>query len=166
MNPPGPPSQSSVIPPQNTQNRSAWDSGTQQNQTLGVSDQSSPPPDVQQPMGSYMNIEQHNFPQVPQQNPGNAMTPPQSQPDQSGILAPLSTLQSFAGTSVPPLDRSRFQGSYRHFCSTKKLVISEAALNIAGKQVDLYTLHEEVFKLRAIDRVSFVLSNLKFVCLG
>ena len=166
MNPPGPPSQSSVIPPQNTQSQSAWVSGTQQNQTLGFPGQSSPPPGVQQPMGNHMNIQQHNFPQVPQQNPGNAMTPPQSQPNQSGILAPLSTLQSFAGTSVPPLDRSRFQGSYRHFCSTKKLAISEAALNIGGKQVDLHTLHEEVLKLRAIGRVSFVLSNFKFVCLG
>ena len=165
MDPPGPPSQSSVIPPQNTQNQSAWDSGTQQNQTPGVSGQSSPPPGVQQPMGSHMNIKQYNFPQVPQQNPGNVVASPQSQPDQSGILAPLSTLQSFAGTSVPPLDRPRFQGSYRHFCSTKKLVISEAALNIGGKQVDLYTLHEEVLKLRAIGRVSFVLSNCKFVCL-
>jgi hypothetical protein len=116
-------------------------------------------------MGGHMNIQQHNFSQVPQQNPGNVMTPPQQQPNQNSILAPPPTLPSFAGTSVPPLDRSRFEGSYRHFCSTKKLAISEGALNIGGKQVDLHTLHEEVLKLRATGRVSFFLSDPKFVCL-
>lgn len=102
-----------------------------------------------------MNMQQHNnFPQVTQQN-GNAMTPSSGQPGPNNILAPPPTLQSYAGTSVPPLDRSRFQGSYRHFCLTKKLAINEAALNIGGKQVDLHTLHEEVLKLRATGRVSF-----------
>jgi len=164
MNPPGPPSQSGVIPPQNTQGQPTWIPGTQPNPALGFPGQSSPPPGVQQTMGGHMNVSQHNFPQVPQQNPGNAMTPPQPQPNQNNILAPPPTLQSFPGTSVPPLDRTRFQGSYRHFCSTKKLAINEPALNIGGKQVDLHTLHEEVLKLRATGRVSFVLSNTKSVC--
>jgi hypothetical protein len=159
MNPPGPPSQSGIVPPQNTQAQPTWISGTQQNQVLGFSGQSSPPPSVQQAMGSHMNVQQHNFPQVPQQNP---MTP-QQQPNQNNILAPPSTLQSFAGTPVPPLDRSRFQGSYRHFCTTKKVSVNEAVLNIGGKPVDLHALHEEVLKLRAAERrVSFVLSNLTF----
>ena len=84
------------------------------------------------------------------------MTPPQQQPTQNNILAPPPILQSFAGTPVPPLDRTRFQGSYRHFCLTKKLAIDGAVLNIGGKQVDLHTLHEEVLKLRATGRVSFI----------
>jgi hypothetical protein len=110
-------------------------------------------------MGGHMNIQQHNFSQAPQQNPGNPSTPSHSQPsNQNAILAPPSTLQSSAGTSVPPLDRARFLGSYRHFCTTKKLMINEAALNIGNERVDLHALHEEVLKLRATDRrVSFVL---------
>ena len=109
-------------------------------------------------MGGHMNIQQHNFPQA-QQNSANAMTP-QSQSNQNGILAPPTTLQSFAGTHVPPLDRLRFQSSHRHFCMTKKLTINQAALNIRGKQVDLHALHDEVLKLRATDRrVSSTSSN-------
>jgi len=92
------------------------------------------------------------------------MTPPQLQSNQSNILGPPPTLQDFSGMSVPPLDRTRFQGSYRHFCSVEKLAINEAALTIGGKLVDLHTLHEEVLKLRATGRVSFVLSNTKSVC--
>ena len=164
MNPPGPSSQPGGIPPQNTQGQPTWIPGTQQNPTLGFSGQSSPPPSVQQAMGGHINIPQHNFPQVPQQNPGNAMSP-QPQQNQNNILAPPPTLQSFPGTSVPPLDRSRFQGSYRHFCSTKKLAINEAVLNIGGKPVDLHALHEEVLKLRATGRVSFVPPHFKFICL-
>ena len=162
MNHSGPPSQPGGIPPQNAQGQPTWIPGAQQNQTLGFSGQSSPPPGVQQAMGSHMNIQQHNF---PQQNPGNSMTPPQPQPNQGNILAPPPTLQNFAGSSVPPLDRTRFQGSYRHFCSTKKLSINEAALNIGGKQVDLHTLHEEVLNLRATGRVSSILPNLMFYTL-
>ena len=163
MNPPGPSSQPGVIPTQNTQGQPTWIPGTQQNPALGFSTQASPPPGVQQAMGGHMNVQQHNFSQGPPQNPGGAMTPPQSQPNQTGILAPPSTLQSFTGTSVPPLDRGRFQGSYRHFCTTKKLTINEAALNIGGKPVDLHALHEEVLKLRATDRrVSFLPPDLMF----
>ena len=89
------------------------------------------------------------------------MMPSQSQPNQTDILAPPSTFQSFTGTSVPPLDRGRFQVSYRHFCTTKKLMIHEAALNIGGKFVDLHALHEEVLRLGATDhRVSFLTSDL------
>lgn len=161
MNPPGSSPQPGVIPTQNTQDQQTWNPGTQQNQTLGFSGQSSPPPGAQQGMGGHMNIQQHNFSQVPQQNPGNAMTPPQQQPNQNNLLAPPSTIQSYAGTTtVPPLDRARFLGSYRHFCTTKKLVVGEATLNIGGKPVELHALHEEVLKLRATDRrVSFVLST-------
>lgn len=167
MNPPGPPSQPGAIPPQNAQGQPTWIPGTQQNQSLGFSGQSSPPPGVQQAMGSHMNIQQHNFPQVSQQNPGNAMTPPQQQPNQNSILAPPAPLQSFAGTHVPPLDRTRFQGSYRHFCTTKKLAISETALNVCGKRVDLHVLHEEVLRLRVTDRrVSLVFSEPKFMRLS
>lgn len=165
MNPSGPASQPGGIPPQNAQGQPTWIPGTQQNQALNFSGQSSPPPGVQQAMGSHMNIPQHNFPQVPQQNPGNSMTPPQQQSNQNNILAPPPTLQNLSGMSVPPLDRSRFQGSYRHFCSTKKLAINEAALNIGGKQVDLHALHEEVLKLRATGRVSFVPLDPEFVYL-
>lgn len=159
MNPPGPSPQPGIIPPQNTQGQPTWIPGTQQNSALGFPGQSSPPPGVQQTMAGHMNVPQHNFSQVPQQNAGNAVSPSQPQPNQNSILAPPPTLQSFAGTTVPPLDRTRFQASYRHFCSTKKLTISEAALNIGGKQVDLHTLHEEVLRLRATGRVSFTLSN-------
>ena len=106
-----------------------------------------------------MNIPQHNYPQVTQHNSGSSMTPPQQQSNQNSILAPPPILQGFAGTPVPPLDRTRFQDSYRHFCLTKKVVINDAALNIGGKQVDLHTLHEEVFKLCATGRVSFVPIN-------
>jgi hypothetical protein len=49
---------------------------------------------------------------------------------QNSILAPPTPLQSFAGTHVPPLDRTRFQGSYQHFCTTKKLAISETASEV------------------------------------
>ena len=156
MNPSGSPPQPGGVPPQNAQGQPTWIPGTHQSQTLGFSGQSSPPPSVQQTMANHMNMQQHNFPQAPQQNPGNAMTPSQPQPNQNSILAPPPTLQSFAGTPVPPLDRSRFQGSYRHFCATKKLAINDAVLNIGGKQVDLHTLHEEVLKLRATGRVSFI----------
>ena len=156
MNPPGPPSQPGVISTQNTQGQQTWIPGTQQNPTLGFSGQSSPPPGAQQALGGHMNIHQHNFSQTVQQNPGNAM-PSQPQPNQNNIFSPPS-LQNFAGTSVPPLDRARFQGSYRHFCSTKKVTVNEAALNIGGKHVDLHALHEEVLRLRASDRrVSFTL---------
>ena len=89
--------------------------------------------------------------------------PPQPQPNQGDILALPPTLQNFAGVSVPPLDRARFLSSYRHFCLTKKLSINEAALNIYGKQVDLYTLHEEVLNLRATGQVSSILPNLMFL---
>ena len=163
MNQSGPPSQPGVIPPQNTQGLPTWIPGTQQNPSHGFSGQSSPPPGIQPAMGGHMNMQQHNFPQLSQQNPGNSMTPSQPQPSQGNILAPPPTLQNFTGSSVPPLDRSRFQGSYRHFCSTKKLAINEAALNIGGKQVDLHTLHEEVLNLRATGRVSPVLQNFMFV---
>lgn len=158
MNPSGSPSQPGVLP-QNAQGQPTWIPGTHQNQALNFPGQSSPPPGAQQTMGGHMNMQQHNnFPQVTQQN-GNAMTPSSGQPGPNNILAPPPTLQSYAGTSVPPLDRSRFQGSYRHFCLTKKLAINEAALNIGGKQVDLHTLHEEVLKLRATGRVSFFSSQ-------
>jgi hypothetical protein len=167
MNSSGPPSQGGTIPPQNAQGQPTWAPGTQQNPALGFSGQSSPPPGAQQAMGGHMNMQQHHFPQVPQQNTGNAMTPPQSQSSQNNILAPPPALQTFAGTPIPPLCRSRFQDSYRHFCATKKLAINEAALNIGGKPVALHALHEEVFKLRATDhRVSFILLNPKFVYLG
>ena len=164
MNPPGPPSQPGVIPTQNTQDQQAWVSGTQQNPSLGFSGQSSPPPGAQQAMGSHMNLQQHNYSQVSQQNPGSAMTPPQPQPGRNDILAPPSTIREYSGTAVPPLDRARFLGSYRHFCATKKLAINEAALNIGGKPVDLHSLHEEVLRLRTTDRmVSFFPCNPKFI---
>lgn len=156
MNPPGPPPQPGVIPPQNTQGQPTWIPGTQPNTALGFPGQSSPPPGVQQSMGSHMNVAQHNFPQVSQQNAGNAMTVPQQQSNQNSILTPPSTLQSFAGMTVPPLDRNRFQGSYQHFRMTKKLAINEAMLNIGGKTIDLHALHQEVLKLRTTGRVSFV----------
>ena len=154
MNPPGPPSQPSVIPTQNAQGQQTWIPGTQQNLNLGFASQS-PPPGAQQAMG-HMNIQQHNFSQVPQQIPGNAMTPPQPPPGRGDIPPPPSST-SQSGMVVPPLDRTRFQGSYRHFCTTKKLVINEPALSIRGKSIDLHVLHQEVLKLRAT-RVSFVLS--------
>lgn len=160
MNPPGPPSQPGVIPTQNSQGQPAWITGTQQNPALGFPGQSSPPPGAQHTMGGHLNVQQHNFSQVAQQNSGNAMTPPQQHSNRPDILTPPGSIQNYAGTIVPPLDRARFLGSYRHFCATKKLAINEATLNIGGKPVDLHSLHKEVLELRATDRrVSFVLST-------
>lgn len=66
MNPPGPPSQSGVVPPQNTQAQPAWIPGTQQNQVLGFPGQLFPPLSVQQTMGSHTSAQQRN---LPQENP-------------------------------------------------------------------------------------------------
>lgn len=160
MNPPGPPSQPGIISTQNAQGQQTWIPGTPQNPTLVFPGQSSPPPGAQQAMGGHMGIHQHNFSQGVQHNPGNAMPSPQPQPNQNNLLTPTSLFHNFAGTSVPPLDRARFQGSYRHFCQTKKLQLDEAELNIGGKHVDLHALHEEVLRLRASDRrVNFTLPS-------
>ena len=152
MNPPGPSPQPGVIPRQNTQGQPTWIPGTRQNPTLGSPGQSSPPPGVQQSMGSRVNVPQR----VSRRNTGNAMTAPQQQSNQNRILTPPSVLQTFARTAVPPLERACFQRSYQHFRLTKKLVINEAMLNIGGKQVDLHAIHREVLKLRTTGRVSFV----------
>lgn len=46
--------------------------------------------------------------------------------------------------SVPPLDARRFDGSFQHFCSVKRLVPDRKLLNIGGKEVYLHSLHEVV----------------------
>ena len=163
------PSQPGVIPSQNTQDQSTWLPGTHQDLTLGLSANKDLPsnPRLASTRSGFWGGGSNPFGTMGgQQNPGDAMAPPQPQPNQNDILAPPSTLQSFAELPIPPLDRMRFQGSYRNFCSTKKLAIHEAALDIGGKQVNLHTLHEEVLKLHATGQVSLALPHPELVCLN
>ena len=45
---------------------------------------------------------------------------------------------------VPPLDPQRFEGSFKHFCTIKRLVPDRKLLHVEGKDVRLHALHEGV----------------------
>ncbi|KAF9645213.1 hypothetical protein BDM02DRAFT_3120579 [Thelephora ganbajun] len=55
------------------------------------------------------------------------------------------------GLSVPPLDAEKFNGSFKHFCSVKRLMLDWELLHVAGRKVNLYSLHEEIMRHRAYD---------------
>ena len=54
------------------------------------------------------------------------------------------------GCSIPPLDAKRFNGSYGHFCTTKRLVL-DRELQLHGRKVSLPSFHEEAMKQRGYD---------------
>lgn len=56
---------------------------------------------------------------------------------------------------VPPLDQTRFTGSFEHFCKVKQLELDRRSLRVGGKVVDLHTLHEAVMNGQgyAVDKV-------------
>jgi hypothetical protein len=60
-----------------------------------------------------------------------------------------------SGAVVPPLDRNRFNGSYRHFCQTKKLKLDNRMLSIQNRPIDLHSLHVEVMNAGGHHRVWF-----------
>ena len=53
--------------------------------------------------------------------------------------------------SIPPLDTERFEGSYGHFCTAKRLVLDRELLYAGGRKVSLHSLHEEVMKQQGYD---------------
>ena len=66
-------------------------------------------------------------------------------PSQYLITAPDNELV------VPPLDTERFDGSFGHFCSVKRLVLDRELLRVGGSRVDLHSLHAEVMENRGYD---------------
>jgi len=55
------------------------------------------------------------------------------------------------GLAVPPLDAERFDGSYKHFCTAKRLKFDRELLSLRGRKISLHSLHEEVMNNRAYD---------------
>lgn len=46
---------------------------------------------------------------------------------------------------APPLDFRRFDGSFKHFCSVKRMEV-DRKLVAGGKEIHLHALHEGVMK--------------------
>jgi len=63
----------------------------------------------------------------------------------------LSVSTTDKGFFVPPLDVERFDGSFKHFCLVKRLVLDPDLLRIGGRDVSLHSLHEEVMENRGYD---------------
>ena len=53
--------------------------------------------------------------------------------------------------SIPPLDGRRFNLSFAHFCSSKRMVLDREALRVRGIEVNLHSVHEQVMNHRAYD---------------
>lgn len=60
---------------------------------------------------------------------------------------------AMANSTVPALDRTRFNGSYKHFCQTKKLVLDDRLMIIQNRPVDLHLLHTAVMGAGGYQRV-------------
>jgi len=61
-------------------------------------------------------------------------------------LRHLSTIMSNEGPAIPPLNAERFRGSFGHFCTVKGL--DRVPEHVGQREVDLYSLHEQVMKHR------------------
>jgi hypothetical protein len=82
---------------------------------------------------------------------GNGNQPSPNLPSQFAQLNATAN----GGAVVPPLDRTRFNGSYRHFCQTKKLKLDNRLLTIQNRPIDLHSLHVEIMNAGGQQRVRF-----------
>ena len=55
------------------------------------------------------------------------------------------------GFLVPPLDVERFDGSFKYFCTAKRLELDRELLHVRGRKVILHSLHAEVMRHRGYD---------------
>ncbi|KIK62385.1 hypothetical protein GYMLUDRAFT_41817 [Collybiopsis luxurians FD-317 M1] len=92
----------------------------------------------QQSMNSFpMNGSQLNF---PGNSPAN-VDPGPSNLGPSGSAPPVNL-----NMPIPPLDKSRFETSYKQWCLTKAIVHNPQLLAIDSRQIDLYQLHCQVMR--------------------
>jgi len=88
----------------------------------------------------------------PRSSPKNSVAPattmlPKSPPSHRHFF----TTSSDNILTIPPLNAERFNGSFRHFCSVKGLVLDREPLQVGEKEVDLHSLHKEVMRNRGYD---------------
>ena len=168
---------SSPVPPNNIVQQSPqaqqnWMPASQQNgpQTgVAFANQQMPPNQhFRPPFGGGPLAVQNNSSQMPLQ-PGQGLPRPipatpqqtvsgqglnQTAPQMGPHFSSPSQQQSGSGPpQVPPLDRNRFNGSYKHFCQTKKLVLDDRLMAIQGRTIDLHLLHVEVMNAGGSQRV-------------
>ena len=102
--------------------------------------------------GNSSSLRSHMSPQSVESHTIHAKSPSQQQ-------------NSFSPLRVPPLDRTRFNGSYKHFCQTKKLVLDDRLMAIQGCTIDLHLLHVEVMNAGGPQRVCASCFCLVYLCL-
>ena len=66
-------------------------------------------------------------------------------------LPPLPQTASNKGTPVPPLDPTRFDGSFGHFCSVKGWTLGQGSFYVGERAFDLYSLHEKFMNRRGYE---------------
>ncbi|KAH7873353.1 hypothetical protein F5879DRAFT_950856 [Lentinula edodes] len=100
-------------------------SGLSVNSPSNVPPRSGPTP--QQSMNSFpMNTSPLNF--------------PINNPPTNGATGP-NISGAFINAPIPPLDKSRFESSYKQWCLTKAIVHDPRLLAIDNRQIDLFQLH-------------------------
>ncbi|KAF5367438.1 hypothetical protein D9758_003807 [Tetrapyrgos nigripes] len=78
-----------------------------------------------------------------QQPPNNGAGAGNMPPNAANPNQPSVPMMSF---NIPPLEKSRFEASFKTWCQTKSILIDQRMLNIDGRPIDLYTLHSSVIR--------------------
>jgi ARID/BRIGHT DNA binding domain len=167
---PSPVPQNNAGPQVNGQPQQNWMAGAQQggsqslpfaNQQISQNQHFQPGPGSQT---NVLNTTQMSL--QPSQPPPHSIPTPQQAasgqgamnqiPSNSGNQFSLPTPQHNAAgpNAVPPLDRTRFHGSYKHFCQTKKLSLDDRVMTIQNRMLDLHALHVEVMNAGGSQQVS------------
>lgn len=78
---------------------------------------------------------------------------PINKPPTNGATGP-NISGAFINAPIPPLDKSRFESSYKQWCLTKAIVHDPRLLAIDNRQIDLFQLHCLVMREGGLTNVS------------
>lgn len=88
-------------------------------------------------------------------NVAGRMTPQQMRPGMPGGPIPNNLI---AQNQVPPLDRQRFDNTYKAYCLKRNFAFNPASLQIENRQVDLWDLHRLVIEGMGFTKVCGILT--------
>lgn len=125
---------------------------SQGNRVGFVPPRSGPTPQQQNQPGSQHPLGSFNIPAnamgTPFSFPANGTPPTASGPSliQSNRPQGSNLVNSFAKGTINPLDKARFDFTYKNFCQRKGLKHDQRLLTIDGQTIDLHALHVHVLQ--------------------
>ncbi|KAF9059424.1 hypothetical protein BDP27DRAFT_1341465 [Rhodocollybia butyracea] len=136
-------------------NGQAWHN-VQPTQPPGIPSSRSPAPPHALPNNPPNNVPPRSG-TTPQQNPfpmnGSQLNFPANTSSLNGSQGPSNLAHPNIGappmnapTVIPPLDKARFETSYKQWCLTKSIVHDPRLLSIDSRQIDLFQLHCQVMR--------------------